>query len=210
MYPSLTRNTSQLFYTAPINKQSTQLRFMSTSANLTHVTNEGKAKMVDVSAKSVTSRTATAQALVKIGPKITKLIKENSMKKGDVLTIAEIAGITGAKKTSELIPLCHNISISSVKVTASLDEHKEQIKIVATVNCEGKTGVEMEALTGASIAALTVYDMCKAVSHNIVIEDICLISKTGGSRGEFIRENVNLKPYDVSPIKTEQVALGAV
>lgn len=143
--------------------------------------------MVDISPKNSTHRTATAKATIKVGAKITKLIKENNVKKGDVLSVAQIAGIIASKKTSELIPLCHNILINSVKVTANLNELDESVDIVGTVKCDGKTGVEMEALMAVSIAALTVYDMCKAVSHDMVITDVKLLEKSGGTRGDFKR-----------------------
>lgn len=143
--------------------------------------------MVDVSAKPETFRTATARATIKIGAEITQLIKRNNVKKGDVLSIAQIAGITGAKKTSELIPLCHNIPISSVNVSVVLNERDECVDIIGTVKCSGKTGVEMEALTAVTVAALTVYDMCKAVSHDMVVTDVKLVEKTGGVRGDFVR-----------------------
>jgi molybdenum cofactor biosynthesis protein MoaC len=158
------------------------------STDLTHVDEHGKAKMVNVGDKRVTKRVATAKGVVKVGTKIALLIAANAMKKGDVLTIAELAGILGAKKTSDLIPLCHNIPISSVKVSASLNTETEEVIIMATVQTEGKTGVEMEALTAVALAALTVYDMCKAVSHNIIIKEIILMEKTGG-RSNFIRES---------------------
>lgn len=149
---------------------------------LTHVDSDGKAKMVDVSDKPDTNRGATAKAIVEVGPKIADLIQANNMSKGDVLSIAQLAGIIGAKKTSELIPLCHNIFLSSVKVNAVLNKKENAVEITATVCCTGKTGVEMEALTAVSIAALTVYDMCKAVSHDIVIKNVRLFEKFGGKK----------------------------
>jgi len=156
------------------------------SKELTHVDEQGKAVMVDVTEKQITNREATARAIVDVGPKIAKLIEANLMSKGDVLTVAQISGIVGAKRTSELIPLCHNIALSSVKVNATLEGN--QVMLIATVRCSGQTGVEMEALTAVSVAALTVYDMCKAVSHDIAIKDIRLWSKTGGKR-DFQRES---------------------
>ncbi|KAL3278770.1 hypothetical protein HHI36_016296 [Cryptolaemus montrouzieri] len=155
----------------------------SKSKNLTHIDEQGKASMVDVSTKNVTSRTATAKGSVYVGASITKLIKENNIKKGDVLGVAKLAGIMAAKKTSELVPLCHNISLNNIKVDTSLDEEKNIVFIEATVSCDGKTGVEMEALTAVSIAALTIYDMCKAVNKKMIIKDIYLVRKTGGSSG---------------------------
>ncbi|XP_056637309.1 molybdenum cofactor biosynthesis protein 1 isoform X2 [Diorhabda sublineata] len=166
---------------------------------LSHVDKRGKIHMVDVAGKNVTQRYATASAVVKVGPRITQLILENSTKKGDVLTLAEIAGITGAKKTSEIIPLCHNIVLSSVKVTAHLNKEKETVEIQAQVHCEGKTGVEMEAMTAVSVAALTVYDMCKAVSKSIVISDIHLLNKKGGKSGDYGAEVFELRDYNRKP-----------
>ncbi|XP_004525397.1 molybdenum cofactor biosynthesis protein 1 [Ceratitis capitata] len=152
------------------------------STNLTHVDATGKAQMVDVSVKETTKRFAEARATVLVGPKITKLIHTNNMKKGDVLSVAQLAGIMGAKRTSELIPLCHNITLSSVKVEAKLVMEMYSVDICGRVQCTGQTGVEMEALTAVTLAALTVYDMCKAVSHDITITDIKLWNKTGGKR----------------------------
>lgn len=169
------------------------------NSELTHIGKDGKAIMVDIGKKDETSRTAIAAATVKIDSTIAKLIHENNVKKGDVLTIAEIAGILGAKKTSEIIPLCHNISLASIKVNCHLDLPKEEVLIQATVECRGQTGVEMEALTAVSVAALTVYDMCKAVSKKIIINDIHLISKTGGKSGDFMQEEIVLRDYNRNP-----------
>lgn len=144
--------------------------------------------MVDVGSKPVTERTATARAKVFVGPELTKLIREDGLKKGDVLAVARLAGIVGAKRTSDLVPLCHNIALSSVAVDVELDCALDCVVITGTAKCVGQTGVEMEALTAVSVAALTVYDMCKAVSHNIVISEIMLLGKTGGTRGDFHRK----------------------
>lgn len=143
--------------------------------------------MVNVIDKYVTKRSATAHAIVDVGKDIHQLIKSNEMKKGDVLSIAQIAGIVGAKQTSNLIPLCHNIPISSVKVSVKLLDD-DKIEIFATVKCLGQTGVEMEALTACAVAALTIYDMSKAISHDIVIKEIKLMEKSGGQR-YFKRED---------------------
>lgn len=143
--------------------------------------------MVDVGAKPSTTRLARAEAIVQVGEKLTQLIADNQVAKGDVLTVAQIAGIMGAKRTAELIPLCHNISLSSVKVQATLLKTEQSVRLEATVRCSGQTGVEMEALTAVSVAALTVYDMCKAVSHDICITNVRLLSKSGGKR-DFQRE----------------------
>lgn len=158
-------------------------------SHLTHVDSEGKVSMVDVGGKVDSQRSAVASGQVYVGPEVTKLIQENTMKKGDVLTTAQLAGIIGAKKTSELIPLCHNISLSHVKVTCRLDIENEMVIITCETKCTGRTGVEMEALTGVTIAALTVYDMCKAVTRRMVIKDIALIKKTGGYRGDYDIDN---------------------
>lgn len=169
-----------------------------TKSELTHVDKDGKITMVDIQHKDTTFRTATATGVVKVGPTISKLIHENSIKKGDVLTVAEVAGILGAKKTSELIPLCHNIPLSSIKVTVSLNE-KNEVIVQASIQCSGKTGVEMEALTAVSIASLTVYDMCKAISKDIVITDVQLVSKSGGKSDDYFKEEITLKDFDRKP-----------
>ncbi|XP_070577671.1 uncharacterized protein [Ptychodera flava] len=155
---------------------------------LTHVDESGQAKMVDVGQKPITSRVATATGQVLLSERVFQLVKENRMKKGSVLDVARLAGIMAAKNTSSLIPLCHNIPISKVDVNLALDEGENSVMVTATVKTSGQTGVEMEALTAVSVAALTVYDMCKAVSHDIVISDIKLMSKTGGQRGDFSRQ----------------------
>jgi cyclic pyranopterin phosphate synthase len=145
-----------------------------------HVDDAGKVKMVDVGAKSYTQRVAVATGRVLLGATAFHLVVENRMKKGDVLVTAKIAGIMAAKRTSELIPLCHNIQLSSVDVELNLEFQSCAVAISCTAKCRGQTGVEMEALTGVTVAALTVYDMCKSVSHDIVIGDVHLVSKTGG------------------------------
>ncbi|XP_055602489.1 molybdenum cofactor biosynthesis protein 1 isoform X1 [Uranotaenia lowii] len=165
-------------------------------ASLSHVDERtGKASMVDVDDKYVSRREAKAQATVYVGPTISALIEGNELKKGDVLSISQMAGIVAAKKTSELVPLCHNIPLSSIKVETSLNAATHEVHILTKVKCEGKTGVEMEALTAASIAALTVYDMCKSVSHEILIKNIMLIEKTGGKSDYF---KASAKPKAVS------------
>ncbi|XP_061390665.1 molybdenum cofactor biosynthesis protein 1 [Musca vetustissima] len=173
----------------PLNSAaSTQIRlFSSDGKQLTHIDTTGKASMVDVSEKPNTTRTAVARATIYVGREVAQLIHSNNLKKGDVLSVSQLAGIMAAKKTSELIPLCHNITISSVKVNAALDLDNEIVTLEASVRCSGQTGVEMEALTAVSVAALTVYDMCKAVTHDMIIKDIQLVSKSGGQRGDFKR-----------------------
>uniref|UniRef100_T1J5S9 cyclic pyranopterin monophosphate synthase n=1 Tax=Strigamia maritima TaxID=126957 RepID=T1J5S9_STRMM len=154
---------------------------------LTHIDAQGKMKMVDVSDKPVTTRTATAQAIVHLGHDLFQLVSNNEMKKGDVLATAQLAGIMAAKETSRLIPLCHNIPLNKVNVTCKLIPESAQLVINSTVKCDGKTGVEMEALTAVSVAALTVYDMCKGTNKSIEISDIKLLTKTGGKSGDFSR-----------------------
>ena len=147
---------------------------------LTHVDPSGNPSMVNVREKAVTRRTAKAQAIVSVGKEILALIKENELmtKKGPVFQTAILAGVMGAKKTYELIPLCHPLGLEDCQITIQAGE--EDIKIISTATLSAKTGVEMEALTAAAIAALTIYDMCKAMSHEIVIKDISLLEKTGG------------------------------
>jgi len=142
---------------------------------LSHIDPQGKANMVDVGAKPDQVRIAKASGFIILQPETVRLIKENLMKKGDVITVAEIAGIQAAKETPRLIPLCHNLMITKVEVKGHLKD--DGIRIESMVKCTGKTGVEMEALTAVSIALLTIYDMCKAVDKNMVIKDILLDSK---------------------------------
>ena len=154
---------------------------------LSHVDNEGKINMVNVEHKPDSHRMAIASGHVLLGSETFELVKQNKLKKGDVLTVAKIAGIMAAKQTSSLIPLCHNISLTWVNIELSTNESNHSVEITCTVRSTGQTGAEMEALTGVSVAALTVYDMCKAVSQVIVIGDIKLISKCGGKSGNFVR-----------------------
>ena len=157
-------------------------------SDFTHFNEEGRAKMVDVGEKPESHRTAVAAARVLVNENTFALIKSGGMKKGDVLTVAQIAGIMGAKKTPDIIPMCHPVMINGIDMKLSLNEKLCAVEIEATVSCGGKTGVEMEALTAVSTAALTVYDMCKAVQKDIVISDIRLIEKTGGVHGDFRRK----------------------
>ena len=150
-----------------------------------HIDENGKAKMVDVGDKNVTERTAKAKASVFVGNEVFELIKANNIKKGNVISVAEIAGIMGAKKTSDLIPLCHPLALTKVNVQCSLEKYESKVEVLCEVKCISRTGVEMEALTGASIAALTIYDMCKAVNKSINISDVHLIQKTGGKSGTY-------------------------
>ena len=153
---------------------------------LTHFDAAGNAAMVDVSAKPETDRSATARARVTMLPATLRMIAEGSAKKGDVLGVARLAGIMAAKRTADLIPLCHPLPISAVTVDLTADG--EAVKIVATVRTTGRTGVEMEALTAASVAALTVYDMCKAVDRGMKIEALRVTRKSGGKSGDFVQD----------------------
>ncbi|MEX2365550.1 MAG: cyclic pyranopterin monophosphate synthase MoaC [Pseudohongiellaceae bacterium] len=156
-------------------------------SKLTHLNARGQAQMVDVGDKNVSRRTATASATVTMEPETLRLIMAGGHKKGDVLAVARIAGIQAAKKCADLIPLCHPLMLSSVNVDLTPVPHKNQIIVAATCKLAGQTGVEMEALTAASVAALTVYDMCKAVDRGIVISDIRLLEKAGGKSGTWKR-----------------------
>ena len=155
---------------------------------LTHLDDEGNAVMVDVSDKDVTERTATAKGLVTMQPETMALIQEGGVKKGDVLSVAQLAGIMGAKRTPDLIPLCHPLDLTSVTVDLTCDTERNAVEISATCKLKGKTGVEMEALTAVAVAALTVYDLCKAVDRGMRISDIRLVHKAGGKSGTFEAE----------------------
>ena len=154
-------------------------------ARLTHFDAEGKAVMVDVSDKAVSERVAVAKGAVVMAPETLALIQEGGMKKGDVLAVARLAGIMAAKKTPDLIPLCHPLQLTSVEVDLTADPARNAVDITATCKLSGKTGVEMEALTAVSVAALTVYDMCKAVDRAMRIGEIRLVHKSGGKSGSF-------------------------
>lgn len=156
--------------------------------DFTHFNDEGRARMVNVGEKESTRRTAVAAARVYVNQTTFNLIQSGGMKKGDVLTVAQIGGIMGAKHTSTLIPMCHPILMDGIDLSLRLDKDRCCVDIQATVSCQGRTGVEMEALTAASTAALTVYDMCKAVQKDMVISDLRLVSKTGGVHGNYTRE----------------------
>ena len=152
---------------------------------LTHFNEQGRARMVDVSEKAVTYRTALATGWVRMAPRTLELIRAGGMKKGDVLAVAQVAGIQAAKRTSDWIPMCHPLQLTGVDIR--FEYLPEGIAIQAEVRCKGETGVEMEALTAVSAAALTIYDMCKAVQRDMEILDIRLMKKTGGKSGTFIR-----------------------
>jgi len=155
--------------------------------HFTHINDKGEAQMVDVGDKTITSRVATASAAVKMSEKTLRMITEGQHKKGDVLAVARIAAIQAAKKTSDIIPLCHPLSLTSIKVELTPDWDNHAIQIETLCKVSGQTGVEMEALTAAAVAGLTIYDMCKAVDKAMVITDIQLNSKSGGRSGEWNR-----------------------
>jgi cyclic pyranopterin phosphate synthase len=145
-------------------------------AKFTHTDEVGKANMVDIGNKPIQKRVASAEGFIRLNPETVRLIHDNQMKKGDVLTIAEIAGIQGGKKTSELIPLCHPLQITKIDVKAKLED--QGVRVTSEARCNGQTGIEMEALTAVSVALLTVYDMCKAVDKTMVLEEVHLLEKT--------------------------------
>jgi len=154
-------------------------------AGLSHFDDGGNARMVDVSAKAVTARTATAKGSVLMAPETLARIQAGGIKKGDVLGVAQLAGIMGAKRTSDLIPLCHPLGLDAVEVRLSCDAERNAVDIEATCRVAGRTGVEMEALTAVAVAALTVYDMCKSMDRAMRIVDIRLVHKAGGKSGTF-------------------------
>ncbi|MFQ3573029.1 MAG: cyclic pyranopterin monophosphate synthase MoaC [Thermodesulfovibrionales bacterium] len=154
---------------------------------LTHIDTKGKAVMVDVSEKPNTTRTAKALASVYMKPDTLRLIKENSIKKGDVLAVAKISGIMAVKNTSNLIPLCHPLPISSVEIEFKIDDEDSRIDIITTVKTSAQTGVEIEAITGCAISAITIYDMCKAVDKDMMIGNVKLLEEHGGRSGSYIR-----------------------
>ncbi|MEW6662345.1 MAG: cyclic pyranopterin monophosphate synthase MoaC [Bacillota bacterium] len=163
----------------------------------THFDQEGRTRMVDVGSKSETEREAVARATVKMQPETLSLIEKGRLAKGDVLGVARVAGIMAAKKTPELIPMCHPLLITSVNIQFLLDKTTSVVEIEARVRLFGKTGVEMEALTAASAAALTIYDMCKAVDKGIIIEQVRLVKKSGGKSGVWLREGEKPWPEDI-------------
>ncbi len=159
---------------------------MSSDNKLTHLDAQGKASMVDVGAKRISERIAIASGSVVMKAETLAMIREGNLKKGDVLAAARIAGIMAAKRTADLIPLCHPIALDKISLDLAFDDSNHAIDIVATVKTSGKTGVEMEALTAVSVAALTVYDMAKAVDRDMRLSNIRLLEKRGGSRGDFV------------------------
>ena len=154
---------------------------------LTHLDESGRARMVDVGDKTETRRTAVAEGRVKMSVTAFEAVRDQAVAKGDVLRIAELAGTQGAKRTSELVPLCHPLALDSIRVEATLDEALPGVQVRATASAVARTGVEMEALTAVVVACLTVYDMVKAVDRGMSIEDVMLLTKTGGTRGDYAR-----------------------
>ena len=153
--------------------------------SLSHVDDSGKARMVDVSEKPVTVRTASATGRVRMSREAFEAVQKNAVSKGDVLTVAQVAGITAGKRTGELIPLCHPLGLDALDVSVTLDPGLPGVVVQATARVTGRTGIEMEALTAVAVSCLTVYDMVKAVDRSMVIEDVRLIAKTGGTRGDW-------------------------
>jgi cyclic pyranopterin phosphate synthase len=158
------------------------------TGKLSHIDREGRAAMVDVSDKPATQREAAASGCVYLKKETMEMIADNKIAKGNVFETARLAGIMAAKKTGELVPLCHPLNLTSVRIDIKADRNKGRIEIESRVRCSGQTGVEMEALTAVSVAALTVYDMCKAVDKGMVISDIMLLEKRGGKSGEWKRK----------------------
>jgi cyclic pyranopterin phosphate synthase len=157
-------------------------------AKLSHLDEQGRAKMVDVSDKDITSRNAVARGTIHMRAETLALILDDKIEKGDVFSVARVAGIMAAKKTSELIPMCHPLNITSVEIDLTPAENPARVEIEASVRVSGKTGVEMEAMTAVSVAGLTIYDMCKAVDREMSIGEIRLVKKSGGKSGTFIRK----------------------
>jgi cyclic pyranopterin phosphate synthase len=155
--------------------------------DLSHFDSQGRARMVDVTEKSITIREATAKGEIKLSKETLAKVKMGQMAKGDVLAVAQVAAVMGVKETSRLIPMCHPLPVGGISVDFTLDEEQSKIEVSVTVKIEGQTGVEMEALTGVSVALLTIYDMCKAVDKNMVMGEICLWEKKGGRSGHFQR-----------------------
>jgi len=154
---------------------------------LTHLDDSGRARMVDVGDKTATRRTAVAEGRVRMSATAFEAVRDQAVAKGDVLRIAEVAGTQGAKRTSELIPLCHPLALDAIRVEATLDEALPGVRVTATASAVARTGVEMEALTAVAVACLTVYDMVKAVDRGMSIEGVMLLNKTGGTRGDYAR-----------------------
>ncbi len=157
---------------------------------LTHFNDDGKARMVDVTGKAVTERVAVAQGTISMLPATLELIEQGKIGKGDVLAVAQVAGIMAAKRTAELIPMCHVLLLTGIDLSFEICAKRQQIRCLSTIRNCGKTGVEMEALTAVTVALLTVYDMCKAADKAMVISEVCLVKKSGGKSGSFQRKGV--------------------
>ena len=157
-------------------------------SELTHFNEQGRAHMVDVTAKAVTHRVAVAVGEIRMAPETLQKVREGTLKKGDVLAVAQVAGIMAAKHNADLIPMCHPLMLTGVDIDFALEDDPSRVEIRATVSCNGETGVEMEALTAVSVAALTIYDMCKAVQKDMQITNIRLLRKSGGKSGDYIAE----------------------
>ena len=155
---------------------------------LTHFNEQRRARMVDVTDKPITAREAVAEGFIAMRADTLAMVREGRAKKGDVLAVAQVAGIMAAKRTHELIPMCHPIALTGVDIAFSYSDEPSGVRVCATARCKGETGVEMEALTAVSVAALTIYDMCKAVQRDMVIEGVRLLQKSGGKSGEFVAE----------------------
>ncbi len=172
-------------------KQSELTTNTAPTPELSHLNQQGEANMVDVTEKAMTSRTATAQGIIKMNRATFELITTGKHKKGDVFAVARIAGIQAAKKCSDLIPLCHPLMLTSIKVELTAQPEQQRVRVEATCKLSGQTGVEMEARTAASVAALTLYDMCKAVDKGMVINQVRLLEKQGGKSGHWLAEENN-------------------
>jgi cyclic pyranopterin phosphate synthase len=155
---------------------------------LSHLDEQGRARMVDVSEKEITTRIAVARGSIQMLPETLSLIRQGKVEKGDVFSVARVAGIMAAKKTSELIPMCHPLNITSVTIDLTPEDNPSRVEIEATVRVDGKTGVEMEAMTAVCVAGLTIYDMCKAVDREMSVTEVRLIQKSGGKSGTFVRD----------------------
>lgn len=160
-------------------------------SDLTHFNQEGRARMVEIDNKPVTARMAVAKGEILLKPETLALVKGKNLAKGDVLAVSQVAGIMGAKRTPDLIPMCHPLLLTGIDFSFNINEVESKIEIEATVKNLGQTGVEMEALTAVSVAALTIYDMCKAVEKDMVISNIRLVKKTGGKSGEYVRKEAD-------------------
>ena len=179
---------SDIFRIADLENKHEKRERIGSMGELTHFDSRGNAVMVDVTDKEITERVAVAGGIIAVNEEVYAAIKNGTAKKGDVLGTARIAGIMAAKKTSDLIPMCHPLMLTKVTIDFEYEDEKRQIKCICTAKLSGKTGVEMEALTGVSVALLTIYDMCKALDRGMRISDIRLMEKTGGKSGHFIAE----------------------